>query len=488
MGERQVVPTDRWDDADLTEIRAQITPMAKAADRLTDVNWTGERLLTDVFHSVHKARPQIRDARAMDPTFRVNQEVMAQLTEDDTWARLRNHTVGDPFAAGLATVTMAEYLAGLYEKLADAQEKADAAQQARDAADQAAADGVDGDELAGLSNAADFAAGEAEDALDRMRASVGKAIRQAAGAAEDEAQQAATSMAGWGLNPGEITKMDPATRLRLADRLAGDRMRGIAAKFGRLRNEVEAMTTSRFQHGPEELHGITLSDDVSRLIGAELVNLSVPELATDFADRYSRKQLQTYWMRQIVREARGGIVYLDDSSESMRGVPEQWSRAVGLTLLAIAKEQGRSFKAIVFGGPGVMQVHDFGADASTSTLDQMLDYAEVSLMDAGTEFQGPLDLAAAHLVAEFEATGRADADIVLATDGQCSVKAKWLEKFQETQGNVGFRVFGIAISVGVTDSLRKICDAGVAEVTKLTDGSEISAMFEKVTKEKELVL
>lgn len=482
--ERQVVLSDRWDDSAYEEATEQVPPMKRAGDTLSEANWTGNRLVKDVFSSMLKARPQLRPGPDLDASYRVNRQVMSELMDDETWRTVRQHTMGDSFASGLATATMAEYLAEMYQRLTEAQEKADQASKSQQAFDDACENGASPAELDDLAKVADFDSAAADQAIDQAAPMIGKAVREGTQAAGEQADKIADSSRGWGLGPGDLQKVPPESRMELAARLTDERMMQIAAMFGRLRSESWAVSTNRFERGPDEIHGITLSDDIGRIIGAEMVNLAVPELEVGLLDRYTRKQLQTYNLRKVVKEAKGSIIYVEDSSASMDGTPEIWARAVGLALLNVAKIQKRGFRAILFADvDDDMMEFDFGLDASESTFEDMLRYAESRIM-GGTSFEAPLHKAAEYLAAEHAVNGRTTADVVFATDGVSGIGQKWLDQFKSEQARLGFRVFGISIAHGISTAMKRVCDVST-EVRKLTDGSEITAMFREVTAPKE---
>lgn len=478
MPVRQVVPTDRWDDEDYENVDQRIAPINQTIDRLTDVNWTAGRLVQDVFQSLHKATPDFVDGADMDIPFRVNHAVVDEFSKQEAWKDLRENTVGDPYMSALATVSISKHLEGLLEKMVKAQEAADEAAEKREEFNEGRENGASGDELRELAEAADQAAAKAQSLLDKAGPSIGKAVRAAATEAAENADQQAEAAAGWGLDAAGQRELDPRARMELAARLSNDRMRKIAAMLGRLRNEAWAAETSRWVSGHTDLHGITLGDDLSRLVSTELVNLAVPELEADFLDRFSRSQLSVFELKTRAKEAKGSVVYVEDSSSSMGlNDREVWSRAVGLALLGIAKEHKRGFKAIVFGSYDQQWVFDFGPDASQSSLNDMLEYAEFQFM-GGTCWDVPLTMAANLLQAEKDEHGTVVSDIVFATDDECGVTNEWLDTFLTMKEQIGFRLYGLSI-LGGTDAMEPFCDT-TFPVNRLVDGSDITGMFRAV--------
>jgi uncharacterized protein with von Willebrand factor type A (vWA) domain len=236
-----------------------------------------------------------------------------------------------------------------------------------------------------------------------------------------------------------------------------------------MRNLTWGDQSTRFDQGHDEMHDVRLSDDVAHLVPSQLLYLAEPELEDLFWLRWAQRQLLTYELRSTRREAKGGIVYVEDNSGTMKGDRELWARATGLALLDIAIRQGRKFTAIVFAGTGQFFSYDF--DPASRDTNLMLDYAGLTI-HGGTEFSGPLDAAVAVLDADLAATGRSDGDIVFATDGEAAVTTEWLDGWRAAKRRLGFTCYGLNIGGEGGGTLDEICDGRVAEVHRLVDGSD----------------
>lgn len=487
---KHVVVRDRWDVQDYDKARTDVSKIPDLEESLKELSWTAGRLLSDTFTSLHKAAPKVLEAEDVDRPFRVNRRVMGELMDTQPWADVRQHTVGDQFLAGLAVTKIADHLKEILERSAEAQKKQDEAEEkAQEYADACAEAGVDpGDQgavdqrpgLRDLRSEAQRSARNADDELDRVGPTIAKAARAAAGQAADEIEELAAAAAAWGLEPGEASRMSAGERLALAQRLSTDRMKKITEMFGRLRSEMWAAQSNRWDNGPDEIADITLSDDLNRLTGSELLSLTVPELEGDFLDRWSRKQLLTFEMQSRAREAKGRTIHIEDSSGSMMGDPEIWARAVGLVLLDVAVRQNRGFTAIIFGSKGEERVFDFGPEP---TVLERLEFAEF-VFHGGTWFEGPLATGLQSLEEEHAATGRTTGDIVFVTDGDAPVSPEFAASWAEARQRLGFRCWGISIGYGVTTALASVCDS-VTDVSKLTDGSDVKDVFGEVMKQKE---
>lgn len=473
-----------WDAEDWETCQQSYPRVRELELDLLVVASLGPWLLADTFHVLHKANPKLRGQT--HPRAALNRQIAEGLI--DGLGDLRKHTLGDPM---MASVALAQLGPTLTQLLADAQRVQEAADEAADAAQaqqegeadaaerEAAGQGPNPDvDLDALAAAAERTARTLADETAAMGPVVTAAVAAGAEAATETVTQLRDAAAGLGIDVGESVDT-PADRLALLERINGDRLRDLAKMVGRLRIEAGARVGTNWASGPGEITDVTRSDNLSRMVSSELVHLAVPELRYAFYDRLLNKQLLCLHMEEPQHEDSGTIIYVEDSSTTMAGLRTLWARAVGYRLLETAIAQRRGFRAIVFSGPGSFRVFDFGDDASTSSVEDRLAYAEFA-MAGETDFQGPLTSALTFIEDEVERLGRTHADIVLATDGIATVDADFQELFDARKLDHGFRCFGIMIQHPVTPVMVALCDSITSE-DRLEDGANIADLFDQLT-------
>lgn len=477
---------DSWDRLDFDATIDDTPPMAAAVDKLTEVSRLGRELGADVFAALHKHAPRRLDEVA--PEAAVNAAIVDEVLQAPSYLDLHRMVAGDRVGAGLAVNAMQDQLVDLNDRLAPVQEAADAAQAARDAHLEALERALAGDpgddgepppapeEVQELAEAAEAAQAGLDAAISEAGPSIGRAVRAAVAAAEADAADTAGVAAGWGLKPGTLAAMDPADRFALMGRLRTDFMRRVTALFGRFRAVAFGAKQHRWHLGPDQIHDIILTGDLDRVLPSELGALAIPELEDDFYVRLVEAQLLGYELRTHIKAGRGPIVYGEDSSGSMSiGDRLVWAKAIGLTLASIATAEGREFRAVMFGGPGL--VREFTVDVNDPM--SMVAYAEAFLSDAGTDFVGPLERAVdiirndEHMV---------DADIVFATDGLCQVPPGWADRFTHAKADLGCRVWSFCIGTAASPALVAVSDR-LVELTDdlVSDDTDVSTLFTDVT-------
>ncbi len=467
-------------------------------------------LLTDVFMAAYKVRPRVRERAEMVPSRLVNHQVVTALVESLEYAELRRATLGDPYTAAMAVLAQAAELRRMLERSRAAQEQAQQAEQAqRDArnasaavgemlqraAEEATEDGAvpapDADAVhraIEAAEAAEAAARQAAQGAGQALAAVTPGIRvvarKAAAKAAEAAREEAELLRAWGVGPGELERLSFEPRARLAERLRSSRLAEWAELIGRFRQMARGERARKVENTAGELVGVTLGNDLSRVIPSELANLGLPELRAVFAARYAAGELMLYDSQGEQTTGRGAVIACVDTSHSMYeagpgGVTrEAWAKACALALLDQARDAGRDFVGILFSAADKIRVFRFPADRPAG-IAQVLDFAE-TFLGGGTSFQTPLTAASELLAEEFNDSARARGDIVLITDGECDVTEEWMRGRNDAKHALGFRVFGVAIgappATGADSVLEALCD-NLRSIEDLTDVHAAADLF-----------
>lgn len=464
-------------------------------DHITDV-------LTNVFLAAYKVRPRLRERAEMDPSRLVNHQIITSLLDSPEFAELHRETAGDPYAAAMAVLAQAAALRRTLERTRDAQEQAEQAKKARQAAERAAtavgealqeaAEEADDDgtvpspaadavhqaiDAAGATarQAARAAAQALTAAAPGIRAAARNAVAKAAGAAREEG----ALMRAWGVGPGELERMPFDQRARLAERLRTGRLAEWAELIGRFRQMADGERARKVENATGELVGVTLGNDLSRVIPSELANLGLPALRAVFAARYAAGELMLYDGQGEQSTGQGAVIACVDTSHSMYeagpgGVTrEAWAKACALALLDQARHAGRDFVGILFSAADKLQVFRFPADRPAG-IAQVLDFAE-TFLGGGTSYQRPLSAARELLEAEFNDTTRARGDIVMLTDDDCGVTETWMRGWNEAKHRLGFRVFGVAIGAPRVAEADSVLDALCDNLRSIEDFTDVHA-------------
>jgi uncharacterized protein with von Willebrand factor type A (vWA) domain len=323
---------------------------------------------------------------------------------------------------------------------------------------------------------------------DQAMMMVRAAARQACAEATEALDAEASAMTAWGVGAGECERLDADARMRLARTLQNGKMRKFAELVGRFQQMAQAQRARRVEHARGEYVGVTIDDDLTSLLPAELVNLALPQLRAQFAVRYAEKQLMVYDQRGEENEGQGAVIVCVDCSDSMNNIDangisgEAYAKAFALALLDQARnaKPAREYAAILFSHDTIPAMV-FPADEPVRLADR-IKLAE-TFPGGGTNFQRPLGAAAKLLEAEYNKTGRQRADIIFVTDGEAPLADEWLKQWHETKKRLGFRCFGIQIGwwsdKDDADRLDTFCD-DVRRIDDLADTHATADLFRAI--------
>lgn len=226
-------------------------------------------------------------------------------------------------------------------------------------------------------------------------------------------------------------------KVGLARRLRGDpRLKRIAQLAGRFTRIGQQKRRSKVLHGAEEITDVELGNDLGRLLPVELVKLRHPRLhALALRDLLERKAMQ-YALTGKDKLGKGPLVLLLDRSWSMEGPADEWSVAVALALLGLAKVERRTFALVAFTNEVIYE--------AVVKPGERLDEEALNLTcNGGTDidaavFRG-LD------IIERNPGALSEADLVLVTDG-CSSADRAPELRRKAKA-LGVTVVGVGIRV-----------------------------------------
>jgi uncharacterized protein with von Willebrand factor type A (vWA) domain len=505
---------DRYDRQDLAAMAEQINRFGMARLKLAETTDTAGPLSDDTAMSFFKVQPELEAAASMDARYLINLAVAAELQGTSEWERLRAWTEGDIINTAMAFVDVEPLLERLFDKRSKeaAERKAQDVEARREELAQAQQEAANldelierwseqfepgSDELAG----AEDAAGALQAAIEALEAAVGSAekdltksatvavkaalgpIKEAMAEAADAAELVATMTRGFGLEPGDLQRMDANTRIALAKRLNGnEKFQRLAEMIGPMMRLASMEQTRKVYHSNQEVYNVTLGKDLNRVLPSEMLNLVRTDTKYIFYKNWSEGRLLEYAMRGNERVGKGGIILCMDNSASMNGDPEIWAKAVGGATFAIAREQKRSFHGIHFSSRSEIKLFDF-SDPTQVSLDQMIEYFE-HFFNGGTNFQVPLAEALKILQAEERAKGVISGDILFVTDGRSAVTGAFMEEFNAERERLGFKVWGILITDNDADKeaepLRSICDGNIVTIQDLLSGSQVRDMFREL--------
>ncbi|MBC7340934.1 MAG: VWA domain-containing protein [Clostridia bacterium] len=379
-------------------------------------------LIRDIWAAYYKADPELAPVERVSLAARANRPLVERVLEDAATREARAVTMLDELSSTVATIATGEQLIRELQERRDLRRAVEAAVEAANAAE---AD----------PEAAEALAAEAEQAFQAAARDLRQAVRRAVQDGRDKADEMIRILAGWGLEPADLRTVPLGERVKLAQRLAGSKMKRVAALVGRMRNLFRAVRQEKLKKERDEVHGITLGADLGRVLPAELAALRDPLRRLDFYRRFSERRLLEYELRIKEKMGKGPMVVLVDCSGSMSGRNIDWAAAVSLVLVDAATRQKRRAAVVHFNTKIVQEVEFAPGERNAEKFAQV---ASVGA-DGGTSYEPPF----ARAVELIEESEYREADIVMITDGECRAEAGTLEALRRVKDRRGTRIFAV---------------------------------------------
>ena len=543
----QAVRQTMFDDLLFAEMRLTAPRLDDMVDDLNrDYGYT-DALVSDTFAALYQSAPQVRERREMLEDCLLHHAVAVNLARAPEVASLRGYTVHEKYYSAMGTIELAhkvrEFLKQAEREMQDA---ALAAEQARQRAEQAEQDAqaqagqVQGDrealdlllqaltdalgdfegsegpftqeqaeaqaavdaanealtlsearlqELLDLAEAAREAASAAEDQVDDLadqatrgtRAMVAQAVHEAV---EQMAEQAAAFRA-WGVEPGELTRMDFAERAAQAQRLKNHRLKDWVKDLGRWKAMRAAQYAKKVANARDEVYDVTPTGHLPDVLPAQFAMLATDPGRLDFLQRLSERQLLGLKFRGKEKIGQGAIIVVVDTSGSMRLAGpgrtvtsrEVFAKGLALAMLDQARDEKRDFVGIIFGSAHEQKAWHF--PNGHGSLNDVLDFTE-EFFGGGTDFQVPLDMAMDILEKQYSDERKAKGDIILITDDDCAVTPKWLAAYAERKARLDFRTFGVAVGMQRAGSTLTSLSDDVRGVLEFHDPSVVADIVRTV--------
>ncbi len=446
-------------------------------------------LMQDVYSSLYKFEPELRNNGEILPSHRFHKSLIEQLMKTNEFKELRTYTKLDEFNSAMATLSLAgkalalvpkevqekakemnnleSQIESLEDQIAGAQNLLNQAKQSGNQPGQPAQPGQGTkkmdtktskqiSDLEAQAFDAEMSLEEANKKLNELESSLQEeveskipelrgAMRKAAEEALDEVKETSEFLEMWGSDAGNVQDMPVEEKLRRAKVLQGsDKMRKLAKLVGKFKRLALATQRTKIKEASAEVYDVVRGSDLDRVLPTEFDNLADPMMRLDFFKRYVQGNLLIYEKKGKEKVGKGPIICCVDNSGSMSGAKEFWSKAVALALMEISKLQKRNFACIHFGDDNdpIKVIEVPKGQASFETAVEIGSY----FLSGGTSFMKPLN-EATNLIEKQEFK---KADIVFITDGECSVSDEFLKKFKDTKKEKAFKVISILVDMGST--------------------------------------
>lgn len=474
---------------------------------------TFKYLHQDIFLSLYKYKAKIIPETNMHTSTRMNRGIIGNLINTPEYISLRQTCRFDQFNAALGTEILGrealEILKNMLEQIQDLEKKKQAMDELlekENEIDELLEQNQEIDELLedmkrggngnGMSVQELMAQQEANEQAAAALKAVANKIAEECDELLDEddfAEQVSTVMGStltntsmevaetsklceaWGLGVGNECKVafqnkkDAVEKIRKSSKLSK-----FTDIIGRMKESAITEQKKKAKHGAVEIKSVTVGQKIEDTLPSDRMNLVNDTTKKDFMRRMTENSLLTYAKESTKEKNKGPIIVCVDTSGSMEGDQEIWSKALSVGLLEVAQMQKRDFACIIYSSraddPIVIRKDEISPQ-------KIIDVAE-RFHNGGTNFEAPLNKA---LELIKDATFK-NADIVFITDGDCYVSDSFTRKFNQIKEDKDFRTLGVLVNMGrghhSDSSLKEFCD----NITLVSDIADIKNADSEINK------
>lgn len=497
-----VVIHDRYD----TEaFRGAITMHPRLPQAMKQMPPLSEELAEDLFYSFYQSFPKLAAEEYLSLSDQVYHKLLAEIMHTVEWKSVRSSgSIGDQLysamTASSVTKSMLEKLEKAIlqkiEQLRGTEEEMKRLFGEAETYQYLANESSDEEKTQRYQGQADHNKQEAEQLQEQVEdlaqclgaqsEQIEDAARQIArgslkGAeSEIESMQAAVSAFMGGSSKGDMgSALSVKEKIALATKVGkSDKLKRIAELTGRMERIALRVQKSKVQHPPDEIIGVTIGRDVSKLVPSETALLFEPDLEDLFYKKYIEGQLLQFDMQGSEKQGRGPLIIARDSSGSMEyslgnttTTKEVWAKAVTLALLAIARKEKRDFAIIDFAHG--KQVKIFNFTKGEATPKQLIEAAEFFFC-GGTQYEEWMKQSLE--LVESSAFDRAD--VICVSDGEVYIPKELEEDWNRRRKARGMRCYSILLGDEQGGhELSRISDA-IANIDDLKeDNAALDLMF-----------
>lgn len=400
-----------------------------------------DSLSEDIYLSLFKANPIVYDSKKIDVRYRFNNMIIKGLLETDEIELLRKHSSLNYFNSILSTEILGSQIISSYQEIFDKSNDfkdliKEYKQSVRNYLDS------DDDERENLSKTVD-------QSIENIRKKMSQTnmFYKVVDFTYKEFMSISNTVKFWGLDDGKLNPTSYDEKIAVASKLRTfKKIKKLSEMIGRFRASASNLQKKKTKEEGQEMYGVQLGNEIHKVLPSEKLFLTNKKTKRSFYKKYYQKELLSYKYKNSKVSSKGPIICCIDTSTSMEGDHEIWSKSVAMALLDIAYKQKREFVAILF-SYRVGDVIEFNKNKVEPSKIYNL---ATSFYGSGTNFIEPL-------TESLKLINKAKykyADIVFITDGEAPLDDDFIDYFNKQKEDKQFRM----ITVNVSDKREKALD------------------------------
>lgn len=371
-----------------------------------------QRVASDLFGSCFEPDPRLVEGKCTDP---VRFDFLKDLMQTPDYRELHESTQLNELASEIAATAFAEALAGLRK----GQEEEEGP--------------------------------EKDPEIECLKAA-GRALKEA----KEEVEVLEQAQEACGMGSGQAGgKMNLQRAAELFKKVRNSSLlRKVCELAGRFRRVARSKQRQKTTHGLDDMVGVELSGEISRMLPQELGKLGVEELELDLLRRMVEKQVLSREYRGIEPVARGPILVVVDESGSMYEEKIELAKAFALTMAWVARAQRRWCGLVGFSG--ATEGNLLALPPGKWQELEVLDWVE-HFYGGGTDMDIPLKEIPGRYYQEMGCP-KGRTDLIIITDAICHIPEAMEQSFNKWRKETPCKVYSFILGEYEPGELVKVSD------------------------------
>jgi uncharacterized protein with von Willebrand factor type A (vWA) domain len=431
---------------------------------------TIEKLSEDIYLCLFKVNPEVKDVEEISPLYRLNNMLIKKLLETDEFQDLRSSCSLNYFRSILGTEFINKEIVSNFKQISSSnaefsnllkqydrnvnnyEEKSLRLQSLYSLFDRTRSETtkVEIERLIDLTNAIETRIVDNIEGISEI-ISLENILYKGSSNAYKEFIATSNTIKSWGLDDGKLTPTSYDEKIEVSLKLRSlKKVKDISEMAGRFKRSASNLQKRKTKEEGQEICGVELGNEVHKVLPSEKILLANASTKKGFYKKYIQNELLSYKYKNNKAKSKGPIICCIDTSASMEGELEVWSKSLAITLLDIAVKQGRDFIAIMFSNK-VYKVIEF----NKSRIEPKKLYELATFFyGSGTNFIEPLN----ECVRLMNTVKYKYSDIVFITDGEAPLDKEFVGDFLAHKKKKEFRMITVNVSDKVEEALNEIND------------------------------
>lgn len=417
---------------------------------------TIEKLNEDIYLALFKAKPIFTEEANIDINYSFNSMIMKKTFEVDDIDLFRGKTSLNYFSSILGAEILSDEIVKNYKKLIENNKSFETLVRAYE------------NDISTYNETKDKTKEKRmkdniRDSIDLIAKAISKnnVIYESVALAYKEFLSITNTVKFWGLDDGKINHTSYDEKVIIARKLITfKKIKKLSQMVGRFKASASSLQKKKTKEQGQEIYGVELGNEIHKIIPSEKLFLANEKTKRNFYKKYYQKELLSYKYKNSKIKSKGPIICCIDTSQSMEGDREIWSKSVAMALLDIAYKQKRDFVSILFSYK-IGQVIDFNKNKVEA--DKIYQLA-TSFYGSGTNFIEPLT----ETLKLVNKSKYKYADVVFITDGKAPINDDFIDYFNEEKKKRDFRFITVNVADKIEEGLDRINDVQIL-LTDLSD-------------------